>query len=82
MSDQNIHSRNLADEESDIEALARETDTPVATVHEIYKIEHVKLEQVAKIKTFVPVLVRRRVKELLQTQRSTFKIDPLNPHSA
>jgi hypothetical protein len=25
---------------------------------------------VAKIKTFVPVLIRRRVKELLQTQHS------------
>jgi hypothetical protein len=68
--DPTINSQNLASQESDIETLARETDMPVATVQEIYKIEHAKLDRVAKIKTFVPVLIRRRVKELLQTQRS------------
>jgi hypothetical protein len=69
MSDQTTDSQNLTDWESEIETLARETDTPVATVHEVYKIEHAKLDKVAKIKTFVPVIIRRRVKELLQTQR-------------
>jgi hypothetical protein len=67
MSDLPINSQNLADRESDIETLARETHMPVATVQEIYKIEHAKLDRVAKIKTFVPVLIRRRVKELLQS---------------
>jgi hypothetical protein len=56
--------------ESDIETLARETDTPVAIVREIYQIEHAKLDRLAKIKTYVPVLIRRRVKERLQTQLS------------
>jgi hypothetical protein len=56
--------------ESDIELLARETDMPIETVHEIYNIEHAKLEQLARIKTYVPVLIRRRVKELLQDQRA------------
>jgi len=69
MSDQTTDSQDLTDWESDMETLARETDTPVATVHEVYKIEHAKLDKVAKIKTFVPVIIRRRVKELLQTQR-------------
>ena len=50
----------------DIESLARETDTPVATVQEIYKAEHAKLDREARIKIFVPVLIHRRVKELLQ----------------
>jgi hypothetical protein len=58
---------------ADIEALARETDTPLATVHRIYEAEHAKLDPLAKIKTFVPVLIRRRVKELLRTQRSALK---------
>jgi Protein of unknown function (DUF3562) len=69
MSDQTTDLQDLTDWESDMETLARETDTPVATVHEVYKIEHAKLDKMAKIKTFVPVIIRRRVKELLQTQR-------------
>ena len=67
MSDHVVQSQHL---ESDIELLARETDMPIETVHEIYSIEHAKLEQVARIKTYVPVLIRRRVKELLQNQRA------------
>jgi hypothetical protein len=57
------------DRKSDIETLADETGMPVATVHEIYEIEHAKLDRVAKIKTYVPVLIRRRVKELLRRNR-------------
>jgi hypothetical protein len=50
--------------------LARQTDTPIDKVQEIYSAEHNKLEQSARIKTFVPVLVHRRVKAiLLQVQR-------------
>lgn len=67
MSDHVMRPQHL---ESDIELLARETDMPIETVHEIYSIEHAKLEQVARIKTYVPVLIRRRVKELLQNQRA------------
>jgi len=70
------------DLESDIESLARETDMPIATVQEIYKIEHAELDQAAKIKSCVPVLIRRRVKELLRVQNSTLKIDVFNRPSA
>jgi hypothetical protein len=63
-----LDSQISADGESDIETLARETDTPVATVQEIYKSEHAKLDRVARIKTFIPVLIHRRVKELLRSQ--------------
>ena len=70
MSDQAMNPQAVANQESDIENLARETDMPVEIVHEIYNIEHAKLEQVARIKTYVPVLPRRRVKDLLQTQRA------------
>jgi len=70
MSNQAINPQDLARRESEIELLARETDMPVENVHAIYNIEYAKLEQVARIKTYVPVLIRRRVKALLQTQRA------------
>jgi hypothetical protein len=73
MNSQTIGLQDSTAVESDIETLAREMDMPVATVHEIYKIEHAKLDQIAKIKTYVPVLVRRRIKELLQSQRSAYE---------
>jgi len=57
MSNQAINPQDLASRESEIELLARETDMPVETVLEIYNIEHAKLEQVARIKTYVPPLV-------------------------
>jgi hypothetical protein len=34
---------------------------------EIWEIEHVKLDRVAKIKTIVPALTRRRVKGVLRS---------------
>jgi hypothetical protein len=55
--------------DSEIELLARETDTPVETVQEIYRVERDKLEQSARIKIFVSVLAHRRVKALLQMER-------------
>jgi len=55
--------------ESEIELLARETDTPVDMVQKIYRAEHDRLERSARIKTFISVLVHRRVKALLQVER-------------
>ncbi len=49
--------------DSEVELLARESDTPVDAVRELYRIEREKLEHSARIKTFVPVLAWRRVKE-------------------
>jgi hypothetical protein len=37
-------------------------DSPI---QEMYEAEHAKLDRAAKIKTFLPVLTHRRVKELL-----------------
>jgi hypothetical protein len=71
MSNQAIIPQELPSPESEIETLARETDTPVEIVQEIYTSEHAKLDQVARIKTYVPVLIHRHVKELLQTRRSS-----------
>jgi hypothetical protein len=41
----------------------------VDAVRELYRIEREKLEHSARIKTFIPVLARRRVKELLLVNR-------------
>jgi hypothetical protein len=65
MSDQTYRPATIAPE-SAIELLARETDTPLDTVREIYRVEHEKLERSARVKTFVSVLAHRRVKARLQ----------------
>jgi hypothetical protein len=49
--------------------LAREARMPIETVHEIYNIEHARLDQIARIKTYVPVLIRRHVREVLRTRQ-------------
>ena len=71
MSNQAIIPQELPSPESEIETLARETDTPVEIVQEIYTSEHAKLDQAARIKTYVPVLIHRHVKELLQSRRGS-----------
>ena len=55
--------------ESEMESLARETDVPVEIVNEIYHRERAKIERTARIKTYVPVLTHRHVKELLRERR-------------
>jgi hypothetical protein len=65
MSDQTYRVATIA-RESDIQSLALETDTPLDTVREIYRVEHDKLERSARVKTFIPVLAHRRVKDRLQ----------------
>ena len=52
----------------EVELLARETDTALDTVRELYRAEREKLVS-ARIKTFIPVLALRRVKELLLVHR-------------
>lgn len=69
MNDHPLDSRPAVERELEIELLARETGTPVDTVLEIYRAELDKLERSARIKTFVSVLVHRRVKALLEIER-------------
>lgn len=54
---------------AEMEDLARETDTPVEVVHAVYRRERAKLERNSRIKTYVPVLAHRHVKELLKERR-------------
>jgi hypothetical protein len=60
-----------ANADAEIENLARETDMPVELVQEIYRSERARLERTARIKTFVPVLIHRHVKDLLREQRAS-----------
>jgi hypothetical protein len=47
------------------ERLARETNTPLEKVAEIYAAESAELERSARVKTFVGVLATRRVRRIL-----------------
>jgi hypothetical protein len=64
MSEQSFNRPNNADTE--IELLARETHTPRELVETLYARERAKLERTARIKTYIPVLIHRQVKALLQ----------------
>jgi hypothetical protein len=57
--------------DAEIKGLARETDTPVELVQEVYRSVRAKLERTARIKTFVPVLIHRHVKDLLRERRAS-----------
>jgi hypothetical protein len=70
MNEPAMNPHDLTSHKSEIEQLARETHMPVDLVDQIYNIEHAKLDRIARIKTFVPVLTRRRVKARLRTQRA------------
>jgi Protein of unknown function (DUF3562) len=65
MSDLTTNPNESISQESEIEQLARQADVPVEIVHRIYDLEREKLEKAARIKTYVPVLAHRRVKEQL-----------------
>jgi hypothetical protein len=52
-----------------IEAIARETDMPVAIVKEIYVTQHRQLEKEARVKTYLPVLTSSRVKHILNERK-------------
>jgi Protein of unknown function (DUF3562) len=57
-----------ANADTEIELLARETHMPRELVAKLYTSERAKLERTARIKTYVPVLIHRQVKALLQEQ--------------
>jgi hypothetical protein len=57
-----------ANADTEIELLARETDMPLELVESLYTRERTKLERTARIKTYIPVLIHRHVKALLQEQ--------------
>ncbi len=66
---QHHHSEpNVGAGQSPTERLARETNTPLEQVTEIYEIETAELERNARIKTFVDVLAIHRTRVLLNSR--------------
>jgi hypothetical protein len=59
-----------------IEALARETDMPIAIVREIYVTEHSQLEKDARVKTYLPILTSSRVKHILNMRKAEGRKTP------
>ncbi len=52
-----------------MESLASESQAPIEQVEEIYQRELCALEAHARIKSFLPLLVHRRVREVLVHRR-------------
>jgi hypothetical protein len=59
-----------AKQQQDIEALARESDTSIEHVRELYEIEHARLTSQARVKTFVSVIATRLVRNTLHAERT------------
>ena len=60
-----------AKQQQAIEALAREADSPVEHVRELYEIEHARLTSQARVKTFVSVIATRLVRNVLHSERGS-----------
>lgn len=65
MDDAPTHAVNIGEHRSTTEMLARETNTPIETVEEIYSAEVAELEQTARIKTYVGVIATSRTRIIL-----------------
>jgi hypothetical protein len=61
----------LIDADPEIESLARDAEMPVELVRKIYARERAKLEQTARIKTYVPILTHRHIKALLRERQAS-----------
>jgi hypothetical protein len=68
MSQEHHSSSQFASGQSPTERLARETNTPLEQVTEIYEIETAELERTARIKTYVDVLAIHRTRVLLHSR--------------
>jgi hypothetical protein len=53
-----------------IEALARENDSSIDHVRELYEMEHARLASDARVKTYVSVIATRLVKKALHAERT------------
>lgn len=71
MSLKQADSHSPGNQNATIEALARETDMPVAIVKEIYMTQHTALERDARVKTYLPVLTSSRVKHILNARKAS-----------
>ena len=59
-----------ARDEQVIESLARETQSEIEHVRELYEEEHARLTAGARVKTFVTVIATRLVRNVLHAEQS------------
>jgi hypothetical protein len=59
-----------AKQQQAIEALAKESETSVEHVRELYEMEHARLNSQARVKTFVSVIATRLVRNTLHAERT------------
>ena len=67
MGNESTDSQILSQEHSTIELLARETQTAIATVQELFLAEYKKLSAHAHITLYVPVLTSNSVRAILES---------------
>jgi hypothetical protein len=60
-----------AKQQQAIEALAKESETSVEHVRELYEMEHARLVSQARVKTFVSVIATRLVRNTLHAERTS-----------
>lgn len=70
MIDDSMDSELLSQEQWAIELLARETDTPIATVQEVFLIEYRKLAAHAHVKSYLSLLAGNSVRVILGAQNA------------
>ena len=59
-----------AKQQQAIEALAKESETSVEHVRELYELEHARLVSQARVQTFVSVIATRLVRNTLHAERT------------
>lgn len=59
-------------DDATVAAPARDACAPVEVVKSLYEEELTELQSKSKVKTFIEVIARRRVKERLRSSRSDF----------
>jgi hypothetical protein len=59
-----------------IETLARETGVPIAIVEELYLTQRTQMEETARVKTYLPVLISSRVKHILNLRKVSRQESP------
>jgi hypothetical protein len=69
------HAGNPARHQQVIETLAKENDTSVDHVRELYETEHARLNADARVKTFVSVIATRLVRNVLTAERDAKPVD-------
>jgi hypothetical protein len=76
MGNESVDSELLAQEQWAIELLARETNTAIATVQEVFLAEYKKLAAHARIRSFLPLLTSNSVRGILDLANAAKDVAP------